>query len=60
MLFLGFSAGLPILLVYGSLSAWLNAEGVDKTTIGFVSWVALAYGLKFLWAPLVDRMALPG
>lgn len=59
MLFLGFSAGLPILLVFGTLSAWLNAAGVDKTTIGFVSWVALAYGLKFLWSPLVDRMPLP-
>jgi len=59
MLFLGFSAGLPILLVFGTLSAWLNSEGVDKTTIGFVSWVALAYGLKFIWSPLVDRMKIP-
>ena len=59
MLFLGFAAGLPILLVFGTLSAWLRVEGVDKTTIGFVSWVALAYGLKFLWSPLVDRMPLP-
>jgi PAT family beta-lactamase induction signal transducer AmpG len=59
MLFLGFSAGLPILLVFGTLSAWLNSEGVDKTTIGFVSWVALAYGLKFTWSPLVDRLPLP-
>ncbi|TNG01700.1 MAG: MFS transporter [Gammaproteobacteria bacterium] len=59
MLFLGFSAGLPILLVFGTLSAWLNSENVDKTTIGFVSWVALAYGLKFVWSPLVDRMPLP-
>jgi len=59
MLFLGFSAGLPILLVFGTLSAWLNSEGIDKTTIGFVSWVALAYGLKFTWSPLVDRLPLP-
>lgn len=59
MLFLGFSAGLPLLLVFGTLSAWLTTEGVDKTTIGFVSWVALAYGLKFIWSPLVDRMPLP-
>lgn len=59
MLFLGFSAGLPLLLVFGTLSAWLRVEGVDKTTIGFVSWVALAYGIKFLWSPLVDRMPLP-
>ena len=59
MLFLGFSAGLPLLLVFGTLSAWLRVEGVDKTTIGFVSWVALAYGLKFIWSPLVDRLPLP-
>ncbi len=59
MLFLGFAAGLPLLLVFGTLSAWLNSEGVDKATIGFVSWVALAYGLKFLWSPLVDRLRLP-
>ncbi len=59
MLFLGFSAGLPLLLVFGTLSAWLNDSGVDKTTIGFVSWVALAYGLKFLWSPLVDRLPIP-
>lgn len=59
MLFLGFSAGLPLLLVFGTLSAWLAVEGVDKTTIGFVSWVALAYGLKFIWAPLVDHLPLP-
>jgi len=59
MLFLGFSAGLPLLLVFGTLSAWLRIEGVDKTTIGFVSWVALAYGFKFLWSPLVDRMPIP-
>lgn len=59
MLFLGFSAGLPILLVFGTLSAWLRVEGVDRTTIGFVSWVALAYGLKFIWAPFVDRLPLP-
>jgi PAT family beta-lactamase induction signal transducer AmpG len=59
MLFLGFSAGLPILLVFGTLSAWLNSEDIDKSTIGFVSWVALAYGLKFIWSPLVDRMPIP-
>jgi len=59
MLFLGFSAGLPLLLVFGTLSAWLRVEGIDKTTIGFVSWVALAYGVKFLWSPLVDRLSLP-
>lgn len=59
MLFLGFSAGLPLLLVFGTLSAWLARSGIDKTTIGFISWVALLYGLKVLWSPLVDRFRLP-
>ncbi len=59
MLFLGFSAGLPLLLVFGTLSAWLAREGIDKSTIGHVSWVALLYGLKFIWSPLVDRVQLP-
>lgn len=59
MLFLGFSAGLPLLLVFGTLSAWLARSGIDKSTIGFVSWVALLYGLKVLWSPLVDRFRIP-
>ena len=59
MLFLGFSAGLPLLLVFGTLSAWLARSGIDKSTIGFISWVALLYGLKFVWSPLVDRLQLP-
>jgi PAT family beta-lactamase induction signal transducer AmpG len=59
MLFLGFSAGLPLLLVFGTLSAWLREAGVDRSTIGHVSWVALLYALKFAWAPLVDRLPLP-
>ena len=59
MLFLGFSAGLPLLLVFGTLSVWLRREGIDRSIIGYVSWVALLYGLKFLWAPLVDRLPIP-
>jgi len=59
MLFLGFSAGLPLLLVFGTLSAWLSRSGIDKSTIGYISWVALLYGLKFIWSPLVDRIRLP-
>ncbi len=59
MLLLGFSAGLPLLLVFGTLSFWLREAGVDRTTIGFLSWVALAYAFKWVWAPLVDRLALP-
>ena len=59
MLSLGFSAGLPLLLVFGTLSFWLREAGIDRTTIGFLSWVGLAYGFKWVWSPLVDRMPLP-
>ncbi|MGH6609917.1 MAG: AmpG family muropeptide MFS transporter [Burkholderiaceae bacterium] len=59
MLFLGFAAGLPLLLVFGTLSFRLRDAGVDRTTIGFLSWVALAYAFKWAWAPLVDRLPLP-
>jgi PAT family beta-lactamase induction signal transducer AmpG len=59
MLFLGFSAGLPLLLVFGTLSAWLREAGIDRSTIGHVSWVATLYALKFIWAPLVDRFPIP-
>lgn len=59
MLFLGFSAGLPLLLVFGTLSAWLREAGIDRSTIGHVSWVATLYALKFAWAPLVDRFPVP-
>lgn len=59
MLALGFSAGLPFLLVYGSLSAWLRQSGVQRATIGMLAWVGLAYTFKFLWAPIVDRVSLP-
>ena len=59
MLFLGFSAGLPLLLVFGTLSYWLRKEGIDRTTIGYISWVALLYGFKFVWAPIVDRLKIP-
>jgi PAT family beta-lactamase induction signal transducer AmpG len=59
MLLLGFSAGLPLLLVLGTLSYRLREAGIDRTTIGFLSWVALAYGFKWAWAPLVDRLPIP-
>ena len=59
MLFLGFSAGLPLLLVLGTLSFRLREAGVDRTTIGFLSWVGLAYAFKWVWAPLVDRLPIP-
>ena len=60
MLTLGFSAGLPLLLVLGTLSFRLREAGIDRSTIGYASWVGLAYGFKWAWAPLVDRMPLPG
>ncbi|MEJ1960531.1 MAG: MFS transporter [Gammaproteobacteria bacterium] len=59
MLFLGFSAGLPFYLVFQTLSAWLRQEGIQRSTIGMLSWVGLSYSFKFLWAPIVDRMPLP-
>ena len=60
MLALGFSAGLPVLLTGNTLGAWLRAEGTELAAIGFISWVGLAYSLKFVWAPLLDRVELPG
>ena len=59
MFFLGFSSGLPLLLVFGTLSLWLREAGVERSTIGFISWVALAYGFKWVWSPLVDRLPVP-
>jgi PAT family beta-lactamase induction signal transducer AmpG len=60
MFFLGFAAGLPLLLVLGTLSFRLREAGIDRATIGYLSWVGLAYGFKWAWAPLVDRLPLPG
>ena len=58
--FLGFSAGLPLLLVLGTLSFRLRELGIDRSTIGYLSWVGLFYAGKWLWAPLVDRVPIPG
>ncbi|MFC5570971.1 AmpG family muropeptide MFS transporter [Lysobacter yangpyeongensis] len=60
MLFLGFAAGLPFPMVLTTLSARLRLAGIDRTTIGLFSLVGLAYSLKFVWAPIVDRYRLPG
>jgi MFS transporter, PAT family, beta-lactamase induction signal transducer AmpG len=60
MLALGFSAGLPLLLVLGTLSFRLREAGIDRATIGYLTWVGLAYGFKWCWAPLVDRLPIPG
>ena len=59
MLFLGFSAGLPLLLVFSTLSAWLTEAGVSRSEIGFISWIGITYSIKFFWAPVVDRVSLP-
>jgi PAT family beta-lactamase induction signal transducer AmpG len=59
MLFLGFSAGLPFYLVFQTLSTWLRQEGIERSTIGMLSWVGLAYSIKILWAPIIDRAPLP-
>lgn len=59
MFALGFSAGLPLLLVLGTLSFRLREAGLDRTTIGYLSWVGLAYGFKWVWSPLVDRLPIP-
>jgi PAT family beta-lactamase induction signal transducer AmpG len=59
MLFLGFSAGLPFMLVFSTLSAWLREVGVERATIGMLSWVGIIYSIKFFWAPVVDRLRLP-
>jgi len=57
--FLGFSSGLPLALTFGTLTLWLAEVGLDKTTIGLFALAGTPYTLKFLWAPLVDRVPLP-
>ena len=59
MLALGFSSGLPFLLVGNTFGYWLRDEGTALTAIGFLSWVGIAYSLKFLWAPIIDRTLAP-
>ena len=59
MLLLGFSSGLPFYLVGNTFGYWLRDEHTSLTAIGFLSWVGIAYSLKFLWAPLMDRVDLP-
>ena len=59
MMVLGFAAGLPFLLIFDTLSAWLRDEGLTLEVIGFFSLATLVYSFKFLWAPLVDRMSVP-
>ncbi len=59
MVFLGFAAGLPFLLVFSTLSAWLRDIDIARTTIGFFSWIGITYSIKVFWAPVIDRLPLP-
>ena len=59
MLFLGFSSGLPFYLIFSTLSAWLRQEHIVRATIGMIAWAGLMFPMKFLWAPVVDRLQLP-
>jgi len=59
MLFLGFSSGIPIFLIFATLSFWLSEAGIARSTITMFSWAALAYAFKFIWAPLIDKLPLP-
>jgi len=56
---LGFSSGLPLMLVFGVLSFWLREAGVSRADIGYFSWVALAYAIKWVWSPLADHLQIP-
>ncbi|KUJ81568.1 MFS transporter [Microbulbifer flavimaris] len=60
MFFLGFSAGLPLLLVFSTMTAWLRDYGVSRTAIGFFAWVGITFSIKVLWAPVIDYLRLPG
>jgi PAT family beta-lactamase induction signal transducer AmpG len=59
LLFLGFSAGIPLLLIFSSLSLWLREAGVERATVTYFSWAALGFSFKFVWAPLVDQVPVP-
>ena len=59
MLFLGFVAGIPILLIFSSLSLWLREAGIERSVVTTFSWAALGYSFKFIWAPLIDALPLP-
>lgn len=59
LLAMGFAAGIPILLIFSSLSLWLGEAGVERKAVTFFSWAALGYSFKFVWAPLIDRLPVP-
>lgn len=59
MFFLGLSAGIPLLLIFSTLSLWLGEAGIEKSAVTFFSWAALGYSFKFIWAPLIDELPVP-
>ncbi|MGQ9658499.1 MAG: AmpG family muropeptide MFS transporter [Thermochromatium sp.] len=59
LLLLGFSSGVPLLLIFSSLSLWLREAGIERNAVTFFSWAALGYSFKFIWAPLIDTLPLP-
>ena len=59
LLLLGYAAGLPLLLIGGTLQAWMTDSQVDLGTIGMVSLIGLPYTIKFVWSPFLDRFKLP-
>ena len=59
ILLLGFTSGLPYMLVFVTLGTWLAVIDIDLATIGFFAWIVLTYSLKFLWSPLVDNFSIP-
>lgn len=59
MLFFGFSAGIPILLIFSSLSLWLREAGIERATVTMFGWAALGYSFKFIWSPLIDTLPIP-
>ena len=59
LLLLGFSSGLPLLLIFATLSLWLREAGVERSAVTYFSWAALGYSFKFVWAPLIDKLPLP-
>src|SRR5437773_8156676 len=59
VLILGFASGLPLLLTFSTLSAWLASVGIKRATIGAFALVGTPYSLKFIWSPLIDRLPPP-
>ena len=59
MLVLGFSSGLPFMLIGNTLGFWLKEDGIQLAVIGFTSWIGLTYAVKFLWGAVVDRLRPP-